>query len=200
MLLQYQYQMHMFIKCYELIFYLLVAEQNNELLLKNHQSCSTSSTLFPKANGTSFDKHRGNYGRGRGHGGGRNNQYREDRTHNSSERNNTPYHQKNQNGKGLQNKPSNGHVNKCYRCGMEGHWSRTCHTPKHLIDLYQASIKEKGKGIETNFVDHNDLEDPMNYLDLPNGVDMTHPDVSDFFEDVDEKFDNLIGDGSVHTN
>ena len=57
---------------------------------------------------------------------------------------------------------------------MEGHWSRTCRTPKHLVDLYQASIKEKGKGIETNFVDHNDLEDPMNYLELSNGVDMTH--------------------------
>ena len=49
---------------------------------------------------------------------------------------------------------------------MEGHWSHTYHTPKHLVDLYQASIKEKGKGIETNFVDHNDLEDPMNYLDF----------------------------------
>ena len=57
---------------------------------------------------------------------------------------------------------------------MEGHWSCTCRTPKHLVDLYQASIKEKGKGIETNFVDHNDLEDPMNYLELSNGVDMTH--------------------------
>ena len=57
---------------------------------------------------------------------------------------------------------------------MEGHWSRTCCTPKHLVDLYQASIKERGKGIETNFVDHNDLEDPMNYLELSNGVDMTH--------------------------
>ena len=57
---------------------------------------------------------------------------------------------------------------------MEGHWSRTYCIPKNLVDLYQASIKEKGKGIETNFVDHNDLEDPMNYLDLSNGVDMTH--------------------------
>nr|XP_023919902.1 uncharacterized protein LOC112031443 [Quercus suber] len=180
----------------------VMAEQNNELLLKNHQSRPTGSTPFPEVNRTSFDKHRGNYvrGRGRGRGRGWNNQYKEDRTHNSSKRNNTPYHQKNQNGKGLQNKPSNGHENKCYRCTMEGHWSRTCRTPKHLADLYQASIKEKGKGIETNFVDHDDLEDPMNYLELPNGVDMTHLDVSDFFEDVDGKFDNLIGDGNVHTN
>ena len=63
--------MHMFIKCYELMFYLLVAEQNNEILLKNHQSCPTGSTPFPEANGTSFDKHRGNYVRGCGRGHGR---------------------------------------------------------------------------------------------------------------------------------
>jgi len=76
---------------------------------------------------------------------------------------------------------------------MEGHWSRTCCMPKHLVDLYQASIKEKGKGIGTNFTDHNDLEDPMNSFDFPNGFDMTHLDFSNFF-------DNLIGDGNVHTN
>ena len=36
----------------------------------------------------------------------------------------------------------------CYRCGMKGHWSRTCRTTKHLVDLYQASMKEKDKQIE----------------------------------------------------
>ena len=81
---------------------------------------------------------------------------------------------------------------------MEGHWSRTYRTPKHLVDLYKASIKEERKRIETNFVDHNDLKDPMD-LDLPNGVDMTHLDVSDFFKD-DGKIDNFFCDGNVHTN
>ena len=47
---------------------------------------------------------------------------------------------------------------------MESHWSCTCCTPKHLVDLYQAFIKEKEKGIEMNFANHNDPEDPMNYL------------------------------------
>ena len=49
---------------------------------------------------------------------------------------------------------------------MEGHWSCTCSTPKHLVDLNQAFIKEKGKGIGTNFANHNNPEDPMNYVDL----------------------------------
>ena len=49
---------------------------------------------------------------------------------------------------------------------MEGHWSCTCCTLQHLVDLYQASIKEKEKGIETNIAKHNGLEDPMNYLDF----------------------------------
>ena len=50
-----------------------------------------------------------------------------------------------------------------------------------------------------NFIDHNDLKDPVNSLDLSNGVDITHLDVSDFSKD-DGKIDNLIGDGNVHTN
>ncbi len=52
---------------------------------------------------------------------------------------------------------------------MERHWSRTCRTAKHLVDLYQAS-KGKGKEIKTNFAGHNDPEDYM-------GVDITHLDV-----------------------
>ena len=48
----------------------------------------------------------------------------------------------------------------CYRCGMKGHWSRTCRTAKHLVDLYQASMKGKDKQIETNFIDGKNTMDP----------------------------------------
>jgi hypothetical protein len=143
----------------------LVAEQNNELLLKNHQSCSTDSAPFPEVNKTSFNN-RGNNGQRRGRG--KNNQYRGRRTYNSPRRNTTPYHQKwnhnetqqQEKGKGLLNKPPKAHEELCYRCDMKGHWSRTCRTAKHLVDLYQASMKEKGKEIEIN---HGDLEDPLKY-------------------------------------
>ena len=48
----------------------------------------------------------------------------------------------------------------CYRCGMKGHWSHTYHTAKHLVDLYQASIKGKGNQIETNFINGQGTMDP----------------------------------------
>ena len=53
MLLQQQYQEHRFTKYSELISCLLVAEQNNELLLKNHQSRLIESMSLPEANATS---------------------------------------------------------------------------------------------------------------------------------------------------
>jgi hypothetical protein len=67
-LLQQQYRECDFIRYSELISCLLVAEQNNELLMKNHQSCPTSSTPFLEANGTSFYGNKGNHDRGRGRG------------------------------------------------------------------------------------------------------------------------------------
>ena len=71
---------------------------------------------------------------------------------------------------------------------MTGHWSHTCRTAKHLVDLYQASIKDKGKNIEANFLDD----------DGDGGVDLTHFDVFDFFEDHTRNISHLIGDGHVN--
>ena len=68
---------------------------------------------------------------------------------------------------------------------MKGHWLRTCCTPKHLADLYQASLKEK-KCVETNFVNHNDQ------------IDTTQLDISDFLENPEESFNNKLGNFNVH--
>ncbi|KAJ0021585.1 hypothetical protein Pint_31612 [Pistacia integerrima] len=40
----------------------------------------------------------------------------------------------------------------CYRCGGNDHWSCTYRMPKHLVKLYQASIKDKE--IKTNHIDN----------------------------------------------
>ena len=67
---------------------------------------------------------------------------------------------------------------------MKGHWSRTCRTPKYLVDLYQASIKVKGKEIEMNFTDSD-------------GLDLTYYDI-DFFGGPNEKTDHLINDEKIN--
>ena len=72
------------------------------------------------------------------------------------------------------------HENNCHMCDMKRHWFHTCCTFKHLVDHYQASIKEKGKEIEMNF---NDI----------NGLDLTYYDI-DFFGDPSEKMDYLMND------
>ena len=87
---------------------------------------------------------------------------------------------KQENGKYIQNTPSKAHENNFHRYGMKEHWVCTCRMPKHLVILYQASIKEKGKGIEMNFIDRN-------------GLDLTYYD-SDFFGCPSEKTDYLMND------
>ena len=66
---------------------------------------------------------------------------------------------------------------KCYWYNMEGHWSRSCHTAKHVIEFYQASLKKKGKSAETNFIDHKNI-----YDDDDADANITYTDIIDFFE------------------
>ena len=75
---------------------------------------------------------------------------------------------------------------------MKGHWSRTCRTSKHLVKLYQDSIKEKNA--ETNFTHHNsnsnyDVEANFAYKDddFKGLDDITHLDVTDFFKSHEER-------------
>ena len=70
----------------------------------------------------------------------------------------------------------------------------------HLADLYQASLKDKGKGVEMNLADLSDLEDPVNYIDISNEANVTRLEAFDFFEDIDREVENLIGDQNVVTN
>ena len=125
-----------------------MVEQNNELLMKNHESRTTCFAPFPEMNATSFNG-RGR-GRVRGYGIGYYNR-------NHSYNKNIGNHQKWVNNEQIQGKDKGEQSKKnmenvCYRCGMKGHWSRTCRMHKHLVDLYQTSLNDKGKNVEINFV------------------------------------------------
>ena len=72
-------------------------------------------------------------------------------------------------------------------------------TTKHLVDLYQASMKGKNKQIETNFIDGKNTMNPDDpFFDDDGVVPLKHFDVYDFFEDSSGKIDHLIGDGNVY--
>ena len=149
-LLQQQYREVQFTKYSAMIACLLVAENNNELLLQNHQSRPTGSKAFPEANATfaspysnrQAHKNGPTMGKGRERGGGRGC----GRGNNSRHQNISPF--KNKKGNSNQGKLPNPQAttcqsiiqrqqdNTCYRCGMTGHWSHTCRTTKHLVDLY----------------------------------------------------------------
>ncbi|GAV64259.1 hypothetical protein CFOL_v3_07777 [Cephalotus follicularis] len=131
MLLQQQYRLHGFTKYRELIGSFLIAEQNNELLLQNHESRPTGSAPLPEVN-----------------------------------------------------------------CGMEGHWCRACRTAKHWVDLYQASLKENDKRIETNFIGHCDpLKTTQSNFD---SMGITHLDIADFVTNPNEKMNQVIVDEDFH--
>ncbi|CAI8598576.1 unnamed protein product [Vicia faba] len=74
MRLQQQYREKGFNKYSDLISCLLVAEQNNELLMRNHEDRPTGTTLFPEVNVVMHDHYGKNHVRGRAcpHGRGRN--------------------------------------------------------------------------------------------------------------------------------
>ena len=86
---------------------------------------------------------------------------------------------KQENGKCIQDKSPKNHENNCYRWGIKRHWLHTYRTPKHLVDLYQASIKAKW-----NFTDGD-------------GLNLTYYDI-DFFGGPSEKINHLINDENTN--
>ncbi|XP_018461404.1 uncharacterized protein LOC108832412 [Raphanus sativus] len=132
-------------------------EQNNELLLKNSELRPPGSKPVPEGRGSSYGRGRGRRGHGRGRGQGGNSTGR-----------NTPYDRPNQSnngqgksrGNGTSSKPQNPASSPCHRCGMMNHWAKNCRTAKHLVDLYQESLK--GKNPEAHMV-YKDGEDDFDH-------------------------------------
>ncbi|XP_075077245.1 uncharacterized protein LOC142163985 [Nicotiana tabacum] len=161
----------------ELIFLLLMAERNNDLLMRNHKNRPTRSTPLPEVDEvySRYAKRRKGRDPVRGRCRGQ--------RRNFLGFNHPPKKNNHQKWKGKDEKPkAKGSEAEYYRCGGKGHWANIYRTPRHLVELYQASLKNKGP--EANFVSNNEF-------------DITHLDMTDFFEHPDGKIDHLIGDKSV---
>jgi hypothetical protein len=188
-ILQQQYRMREFTEYSDLVTALLVAEQNNELLIKNHQLRPTGTMAYPEINATTFNQGRGGYNRQRGRGGyarfgGRGRGRSHGRNHfrgggrGRGYMNYRPlkYDQTNKNhqgkGKNIQEGPSRNHDDRCYRCGKKGHWSKACRTPEYLCKRYKESVDGKEK--EVNF---NEIE-PKNDTTCLEAADFIGEDIN----------------------
>ncbi|XP_039058424.1 uncharacterized protein LOC120201995 [Hibiscus syriacus] len=135
-----------------------MADQINELLMKNHELRPTGSAPFPEvnvttknekefkeinhANGSGNRRKRGRgYGRERGYGYGQDGQFRNSYSHQKWDCKDESKHEK---------EKENNVTNKYYRCGGKGHWSRLCRNQNHLVDLYQQSLKQKDNYLSYN--------------------------------------------------
>ncbi|XP_070057696.1 uncharacterized protein [Nicotiana tomentosiformis] len=121
MLLQQQYREMGFKKYSKLISHLFIAEQNNGLLIKNHESRPTGSCPFPEVNEMNFHQAK----RRRGHGPSRDHSHGRGRNSNHGKNNapiNPTHHQqwKKKEPKHEAVQATNAE-NACYRCGEKGH-------------------------------------------------------------------------------
>ncbi|XP_048493093.1 uncharacterized protein LOC125493656 [Beta vulgaris subsp. vulgaris] len=160
---QEQYRERRCQKFYDLIAILLVAQQNNQIVLSIHnQRAAGTSTAAVETNATRggkrWNKRGGNSnwnGRFKNRGNG----------------------ERNDNGSGIGRGHQNWRPNrrrggrksqqrtqeKSFKCGIQGHWANECRTAKHLVDLYVASTRDQGRRGETNFVTETT---PLPYLDV----------------------------------
>ena len=142
--LQQQYRQRQFATYSDLISMLLTTEQTNELLLKNHDLRPAGSKALPEAH-ANYEKIIGHF-----KGYKRRQEYnprRGGRKFNRPRKSNfCPNHDKEKKSKKVTNESI------CHRCGMTGNWPRTRRTPKHFVDLYQASLKNTGKRGESHAI------------------------------------------------
>ncbi|GKA60776.1 hypothetical protein Tco_0760183 [Tanacetum coccineum] len=129
LLLQQQYHERGFRKYCDLISCLLVAEKNNELLMKNHESRPTGSAPLSEANVVTYNQNGGRghgsdrgrgHGRGRGRGRGQGREFGQGNYHGFQSRNTNGHKKWQDKGKMIKNdvgeKAKCAIENECYRC------------------------------------------------------------------------------------
>ncbi|XP_048623807.1 uncharacterized protein LOC106442640 [Brassica napus] len=207
-LLQQQYREKGFSTYANLISCLLLAEQNNELPMRNSDMRPPGAKALPEAHEAiepkdESPKKESNHGRMRGCGRwqGRNRGFQpRDHWFQPRDRGFQPRehlgHSRSRgygrgNGRGYQ--PSRGYKSdfkthgstksSCHRCGMTNHWANRCKTPSHLVKLYQESIK--GKNPVAHWVHHDD-ENDLDHEDVQahDNDDQTEFETSDILKEA----------------
>ena len=134
--LQQQYRASKFQVYSELIHTLTQTEKHDELLLKNHHKRPTGAAPLLEVNynaqnnkfNDKFQRHNKNF--------------KAKPNFNKQKSNNFAHGKYN-------SKPKIDKSKTCQKCGCYKHTTKKCHTPRHLVDLYQQSLgrKQNAKGL-----------------------------------------------------
>ena len=180
----------------ELIYALLQAEKHNEILDKNNISRPTGTLPLPEA-------HFNSYNAQNSRGSRKNHRRSKGKWKRNENQNSSGVRRSNNHFKG--NDKSNNSTN-CYRCGCNTHIASKCKTSRHLVSLYQQSIKGKkpqGHQYEAHFtgpmiessqsVPPNDVQENVENQDHAQQKEGPTLDVNDMLVDFTSTSD-IYGD------
>ncbi|XP_019190717.1 PREDICTED: uncharacterized protein LOC109185191 [Ipomoea nil] len=143
LVLQKQYRNTKYDTHPELITDLLVAEKHSQLLMQNSNARPTGAAPVPEAH-TVAQQSNNRRGRGRGRGKGRGRGPKRGGKGGASGIDSCPQNKQTQRNRPNKSQQNSGQSQPCYKCGCKGHWSRTCRTPKHLVETYQKMLQQEG--------------------------------------------------------
>jgi len=160
----------------------------DEELMQNHLTRPTGSLSKPEANAVSSSQK--NEGKGK-------------------ESQKAPWKGKNQKFNNFKKKgqwkskkiPPGGEYGKqdqeCYRCGMKGHWSRICRTPKHIVKLYQelnGQLKKRKTEHEAHFVSSRKFEQGESSKSKEMEIDSSKHEEKNEAPDAEENPEDMLVD------
>jgi hypothetical protein len=119
-------------------------EKHDEVLIKNHHKRSIGSAPLPEVHNVQKQSRNKNKFNG------------------PDPKNRTGKHKHNRRQRPNSNKRKKDNAkpkndNKCHRCGDFSHFAKNCRTPKHLVALYQKSLKEAKPARDTRYEAHFNL-------------------------------------------
>jgi hypothetical protein len=76
----------------------------------------------------------------------------------------------------------------CHKCGGPNHFARKCHTPKHLVELYQKSLKGSNNNKKSYEAHFNDMTKEA----TTSGTMPTNPKMPKLMDNDDMDMENTI--------
>jgi hypothetical protein len=171
-ILQHQYYAKNYRTYSNLVHDLLQAEKHDELTLRNQHQHFFGSAPLPEVHHSVKGNERGD---------GSNNHHKKF----------GKFKKGKCNGKNMKNRAKSQGKGKgftCHKCGGPNHFARKCRTPKHLVELYQKSLKESNNNNRSYEAHFNDLTK----VATTSGTIPSNPEMPKLSDNDDMDMENTI--------